>query len=302
MVKVNVFSTKKFLSTLVTLLILQASFYANAAQWPEGSSFVGLKDGEWQLYVVAKGRDEPEYIETSSEPRTPSFHPHTGKIAYIAADGKLRELSIDGNQDRVLLRPTKKQAYTQPAYDSPGKYLYVVALKEGASVDTNILRLDPSRKKVKPVVVQRSAQFEPLATASNHLFYSNVLCTIGCGKIIQEIWRMDLVSGDAKQLTMINSIARQPTLSPTGDWLYFSSNKSGYFHIWRLHLAEQNYEEITQGNVTDINPALDKEGNLYFIRRSPQGTKLLQLNTEGLLTIMKLPEGISDLRDLEIQK
>ena len=108
MIKVNIFATKKSLSTLITLLFLQASFCTNAAQWPEGTSFVGLKNAEWQLHVVAKGENEPEYVETSSEPRTPTFHLRKGTVAYIAADGVLREQDIDKSESRAFIEANKE--------------------------------------------------------------------------------------------------------------------------------------------------------------------------------------------------
>jgi Tol biopolymer transport system component len=150
----------------------------------------------------------------------------------------------------------------------------------------------------KPVVTQRSAQFEPYFHAPRTLYYSNVHCTIGCGKIIQEIWRKDLISGEAEQITLLNAIARQPVIS--GQWLYFSSNKAGNFHIWRMSLETGRYERLTEGRVTDINPALDRQSNLYFIRHTPTGTALMQRRTDG--TLQTLPKTLENFRDLEISQ
>lgn len=260
---------------------------------------VGLNNTNWQLYTAKEG-DKFKSVETHFEPRTPALHSATNKVTYIASDGSLRQQNIgsEAQTSEVLLIVNAQKAYTQPAYDPSGKKLYVVALKEGASVDTDILQVDLSTKKIKPVVIQRSAQFEPMLPDDNTLIYSNVICTVGCGKIIQEIWMMNLVSGEARQLTLLNSISRQAFLSPKRDWLYFSSNKQGNFHIWRFHMETNKYEQLTQGQVTDINPVVDQAGNLYFIRRSPQGVVLKQLDTQGELKTLSVPEGVTDLRDL----
>lgn len=286
------------LTSVWSLFILAQSVYAE--EWPQGLSFVGLHNEKWQLYVVEKNRTEPRIVPTVSEPRTPTYHSGRRIVSYIAADGSLREHGMDGSKGGTLLKSDSKHAYTQPAYDPTGELLYVVELKEGASVDTDILVLDKSRKKSKAIVKQRSAQFEPMAPNANELFYSNVLCTVDCGKIIQEIWQMDVVSGEAKQVTLVNSIARQPFVSRDGKWLYFSSNKKGPYHVWRMNLKTQEYEQLTQGNVTDVSPVLDQKGNLYFIRRSSEGVQLMYMTPDGELSAMTLPEGISDLRDLEI--
>jgi hypothetical protein len=288
------------MTPLYGVAMLLGAGLAQASQWPEGLSFVGLTAGEWRLYVVPEADSAPQAVLTATEPRTPVYEPRSGRIAYISADGSLHEQTVGGGESRALLEVSDKQAFTQPAYGPAGDRLYVVALKEGASVDTDILMLDEARASAESVVIQRSAQFEPWAAPGNVLYYANVLCTVGCGKIIQEIWRIDLVSEDANQLTLLNGIARQPTLSPDGEWLYFSSNKAGRFHIWRLRLRDQHYEQLTSGNVTDVSPALDAAGNLYFVRRSPAQIDLMRLTPEGEPEALALPSGITDIRDLEM--
>ena len=111
---------------------------------------------------------------------------------------------------------------------------------------------------------------------------------------------MNVVSGEAEQLTLLNSISKQPFILAKDEWLYFTSNKSGNYHIWRYNLKNKKYEELTEGNVTDSNPVLDKKKNLYFIRRSPQAVQLMRRSPKGELTVMKLPEGVTDLRDLRM--
>lgn len=291
---------KKYSMYAVIFYFFIISNAAHAQSWPQGLSLVGLKNENWQLFVVAKGQSNLLDISTVSEPRTPAFHLETGKVAYIAADGSLREYGIDKASNKVLLKAGRKHAYTQPAYDPVGKNLFVVELKEGTSVDTDILMLDRTKKNRKPIVIQRSAQFEPFMPTKNELYYSNVLCTVGCGKIIQEIWHMNIVSGEAKQLTMVNSIARQPFVPPGSDWLYFSSNKEGHYHIWRMNMTNNKYEQLTQGYVTDISPVMDKNNNLYFIRRSPQAVQLMHMDAKGELKPMTLPKGVTDIRDLEM--
>lgn len=288
----------KIVTSFFAVYLYLVCCQAYAEEWPQGMSVVWLKDGTWKLCVVEKGKEVLGEVATESEPRTPIFNIEGGKIAYVAADGDLYEQDTEVSNNNNILKADSEHAYTQPAYDPSGEHLYIVELKEGASVDTDILVLDKTRRKNKPVVIQRSAQFEPNLPQENELFYSNVLCTMGCAKIIQEIWHMNILSGEAEQVTLMNSISRQPFLSFDGKWLYFSSNKKGNFHIWRMNLASNNYEQITDGVVTDVNPVLDKSNYLYFIRRSPQAIRLMRMSPSGELRPMVLPEGITDLRDL----
>lgn len=218
--------------------IVSFPVYLYALDLKQELYFVGLKDSNWYLFTIKQGYNSNIYKTNAHlEPRTPTLNSTIGKLTYIASDGSLRQQDIGSaaQNSKILLKNNAQKAYTQPAYDPSGKKLYVVALKEGASKDTDILQIDLATKKVKPVVIQRSAQFEPMLPNDDTLVYSNVICTVGCGKIIQEIWMMTLVSGEARQLTLLNSISRQDFLSPKGDWLYFPSNKQVIYILSGAH-------------------------------------------------------------------
>lgn len=290
---------KTKLAIATAIIGLLAAPMVPAQNWVEGMSFVALSGGEWQLYVVPKGARSPQRVPTRSEPRTPTFHAATGVVAFIAADGTLHEQRLDGTAERLLLKPDAKRAYTQPVYDAAGKRLYVVELKEGASVDTDIVMLDDTRGRHAPVVTQPLAQFDPFAPTERDIYYSNVICTLGCGKIIQEIWHLDVVTGVARQLTLVNDIARQPALDRSGQWLYFSSNRAGHYHIWRVNMATREYQPLTNGQVTDTNPNVDAAGNLYFIRHSRQGASLMRMAPGAQASPLELA-GIQDFRDLAV--
>lgn len=256
----------------------------------------------WSTQTIHPNNGEFQEIELADSLRTPAYDSVNNRVAYISDNGSVVEQIIGGSNNTLINASSNRNNYTQPAYSPSGEGLYIVELKEGTSVDTDILVFDKSRKELKPVVTQRSAQFDPMLPTENELYYSNVHCTVDCGKIIQEIWRKNLVSGVAEQVTLLNSISRQPFLLPDGEWLYFSSNKKGNYHIWRMNLKSKEYEQLTQGYVTDINPVLDEEENLYFIRRSPDGVMLMRRDRRGVLKEMILPDGVTDIRDLRISR
>ncbi|WP_158307449.1 TolB family protein [Methylomonas methanica] len=275
------------------------SLNALAQVIPSGLSFMGLNQNQWLIYVEKSGIFTE--LPAISEPRNPSFNYKSQKYAYIGSDASLHEASYLDSADSILKLAGKGHAYTQPAYDEDGKRLFLVSLKEGASVDTDILVRENGQWKI--AVNQRSAQFEPYFQPPNTLYYSNVHCTEDCGRIIQEIWRKDLTSGIAEQVTLTNSIARQPVVSKDGETLYFSSNKAGYYHIWQLSLASNTYRQLTSGAVTDESPALDSEGHLYFIRHSADGRGGIMQWQDGAEPIeLTLPEGVTDVRDLKIRQ
>ncbi len=285
---------------LMGIMVLSLTVMAETKAWPEGMSFVGLEHGHWQLFVVLPGSVRPQRIDTVSEPRTPAYHAPTARVAYIDASGNLREKRLSSSDDRVLLAADRKQSFTQPAFSRDGKRLFAVRFAQGISADADIVMVEDGGR-VRALVTQPGAQLEPFSS-ERHLFYSNTLCVVGCGRILQELWRLDLISGEAVQLTLMNSIAREPAATADGDFVYFVSDRDGHYHIWRIQnvAGGGEPERLTNGTVTDTSPALSRSGDLYFIRRSPRGTSLMQHLTDGTEIELVPPPGITDLRDLEI--
>ena len=173
-------------------------------------------------------------------------------------------------------------------------------MENSDSADADIYAVNMTTLEQFPVVVQPLSQFDPYVIG-NDIYYSNVTCVVDCGHVIQEIWKKSLITSRAEQITLLNSVSRQPVLNRARSWLYFSSNFSGNFHIWRQNLENGITEQLTSGNVTDTNPRLDSADNLYFIRRTPDGSLLMKRNTKGDHRSVPLPSGVSDIRDLEIR-
>ncbi len=273
---------------------------ADCDQWPKGLAFVGLTDRGWQTYVVKKTGQQPKKLTINTEVRTPVLSSKNNILFYIDDAAQVSAFYLKGKKAKILLSPSKEASYAQPEIDEENNALYVVQLKQGKSVDTDILRLDLATQATTPLIIQRSAQFEPKLSAP-WLYYSNVHCVLGCGKIIQEIWRYHTVSGNAEQITLLNTISRQPTVDEHNQWLYFSSNAAGNYHLYRQSLTQKNspVEQLTKGAVTDVSPAIVDE-RLYFIRQQAQNAALMCRTKSGELHSLSLPKGVTQLRDLEI--
>lgn len=283
---------RRLLSSALMLAVLPVA----AAELPEGLMFVGLKQDQWRLHVVdARGRVAE--VATEGEPRTPAYSRSQGRIAYVAADGSLREIDLDGRGDRALLRAGPQETYTQPAYVPGSAELLVVTLSDGNSVDTDIARFDRESGRAQPVLRKRSAQFEPApGSDGRRIHYSHVACTTECGKIIQELWVFDRVTGIAEQLTLLNAISRQPAVGADGT-VYFASNRAGHYHLWRLPPGAASPEPLTDATATDAYPAPAGDG-VYFVRREGGRGRLMHRRPDGELRSLPLPEGVEDVRDL----
>jgi Tol biopolymer transport system component len=289
------------LSWLSLLAAILCGTAAHAAgDLPAGLSFIGLKDRLWRIYVVDRAGALQE-LATAQEPRAASVSLTGARIVYVSADGDLRSASLRGGDERVVAARSKERAMAQPVLAPDGATAFVVEMKQGTSADTDILQLRLSGGAPRVVVSQPGAQFEPsLARGGRYLLYSSVSCVLGCGRILQEIWRKDLLGGEAVQLTLLNAIARQPFATADGAAIYFSSDKAGNFHIWRMGADGSQPVPLTSGAVTDSNPVVDGDGRVYFVRHDASGVKLMRLEPGGRETQLVLPAGVQDIRDLEI--
>ncbi|ODS23280.1 hypothetical protein AB835_09675 [Candidatus Endobugula sertula] len=295
-------------SCLLILSLWALSSLANNADcrhWPKGMVFVGLTDEGWKTYAVSKAGSPPKKVPLNAEARTPVMSSDGQSLFYVNERGQVNGFSFTDQQITTYLSPSKEAGYAHPEIDEKNNDLFIVQLKQGKSVDTDILSINLATQTTKPIIIQRSAQFEP-QLRTPWLYYSHVHCVVGCGKIIQEIWRYHTVSGIAEQLTLLNAISRQPMVDEHNQWLYFSSNAEGYYHLYRQSLDTNTVgnktallEKLTDGNVTDGSPALD-QGRLYFIRQQISGVNIMCRNAEGQLNEMLISEGIHDIRDLEI--
>lgn len=293
---------KFILLTLIISFAWLSGGLASGEPLPPGLSFIGLKAGAWQIYLARKPHTL-EVVRTESEPRSATFNCRTGTVAYAGADGTIREVSLKDATDRLILGVQKEWMFTEPTYSEDGNTLVMVGMKGRSSQDTEIVAInrDDPANKVRFITSQPGAQFDPYLTNNNVLFYTSVSCSQGCGKIIQEIWRKDLRTMEAEQITLSNAVSKQPIVSKDAPWLYFSSNKTGSYHIWRMNLSGVSMEEeLTFARSTDVSPVLDTSGNLYFIRHSEQGVDLIVKHQNGVEKPMQIDNDITEMRDLEL--
>jgi hypothetical protein len=277
------------------LLIVGVALYA------EGSGFVfaALIHGKWD--IVVHENNKFKVIKTELEPRTFDYDFINNRVVYIASDETLRLKNVGKNKETILLRPAT-DAYTEPMFTPNGKKIIIIKLINGNSTNTDIISLNLKTKKIKGVVTQRSTQLEPYILNDANLYYSDVSCVEGCGKIIQEVWYKHLLSGDAYQLTLTNCISHQPSADSKQENIYFSSNKNGYFHIWKMSLITHKYTQLTTGDVTDGYPMPIQNSAVLFIRKIGTKSKLMKLNKDGKLINLKLPREYTKIRNLKVQR
>lgn len=259
-------------------------------------------------------------IDTIIDPFSVTRQPGTGVFFVKDNSGLLQRFTKSGQYLSPfpdLPESLQSANYTQlRAYDNG---LVMVQLLQGRSRDTQLIRYNEKKEQemssYEPLIQQASGQFNPLIvrdknTKRDALFYGHVSCRLVCDPVIQEVWRQDLVTGQAKQLTLLNATSYLHSVDEGGRFGFISSNQRGFYHLARLNIKSKELTWLTDGQVTDSYPSIAGSGELYFIRHTPMGTNLMRLDNyptpseltgnNVLLTTIVLPEDVQKIRYLEL--
>jgi Tol biopolymer transport system component len=79
------------------------------------------------------------------------------------------------------------------------------------------------------------------------------------------------VEGPGRWLTRGSSVDRQPAFSPDGQWIIFSSNRSGNLDLWKLSPATGALRRITEDAADDWDPAFTPDGKSIIWSTSRAG-------------------------------
>ena len=264
-----------------------------------GFVFSALIENQWIIVVYEDGQFKE--FKTELEPRTFDYDFVNKRISYIASDKTLRLKSEIEKKEKILL-VSKLHAYTQPMFTPSGKDIVLIKLIEGNSVNTDIISINVKTKKTKKIVSQRSTQLEPYILNDTNLYYSSVSCVEGCGQIIQELWYKHILSGEAYQLTLTNTISHQPSVDYNQKNIYFSSDKKGHYHIWKMSLTGHEYTQLTKGEVTDSYPMPTRNNEVLFIRKIGIKSSLMKITIMGDIKEIVLPKRYEKIRNLKAER
>lgn len=304
-------TTKKWGMRLVNfMLIFCLSISIEAAiKLPKGLLILGYDGTVWSPYFILKDGDNWIKIDEIKNPSHITWDSESNFIYIKGNDSNYYRYQTDV---KLLSRLTifDKSSYTQLRAYSGG--VLSVQLLNGKSRDTHILSLEHDGSELKTLIRQTSAQFHPYIR-HKQLYYAHVSCRIDCDPLIQEIWQKNLITGQAKQLTLLNATSYLHSVGNSGQYGYVSSNRRGFYHLAKLNLVTGDLLWLTEGKVTDSFPSISKEGDLYFIRRISSGSYLMKILMKDMSTLnlaeelshvnyemIPLPTKIQKIRYLEI--
>ncbi len=114
------------------------------------------------------------------------------------------------------------------------------------------------------------------------------------------LWRQELRSDQAEQLTAGPGYDYQPDWSPDGRWIVFARYDHDAVELWSLDLRDGQTRKIMSSGAVNVEPRFSPDGKrLAFVSTSPNGhfhIFVAQFNDGSLSDIQQLtPENISPL-------
>lgn len=257
----------RFHRILLILFVIFSLFHQSAIaaqrECPSGKiAFVANVDGNWDLFIVDKnGQNLVRLTNTPYDENEPRWSPDRKKIVYSTSDGKLRIVDVDTKKDYELPIEDGGDKKTSPAFSPDGKEIIYVHFKPARADDTELAIFDLDKEVNRKFLDQYGPLFFPSWSPDDkHIVYTNVHCSMDCGRIIQELWIANPKGNYARQILMTNSHCIQPVWSPDGKKIAFSSDKSGNFDIWSLSLENWELKQLTTDPHLDTSPAWSPNG------------------------------------------
>lgn len=287
---------------LIVFLNYSVSGYTRSSQ---DILVLGYDGNAWYPYLGSTDNSGWEKIAAIKDPAYLTWDKTKNLFFIKTNDGQLARYDLAAQTLTVLKIPENK-SYTQLRASENG--LLMVELIDGKSRDTQIVTMN-DKGALNKEISQDSAQFHPYQY-KQQLYYAHVSCRIECIPLIQEVWKKNKNTGKAHQITRLNATSYLHSVDTAGDYGYISSNQRGFYHLARLDLNSETVHWLSQGQVTDTFPSVSKQGDLYFIRRTPEGSHLLRLSakevmadvipSESAFEMEPLPKDIKKIRYLEL--
>jgi eukaryotic-like serine/threonine-protein kinase len=282
----------------------QITHFADAATWPALSSDGRLLTfirgastfvGPGQIYIKALPDGEPVPL-TSDElnKMSPVFSPDASRIAYTASTSNfVWDTWIVGVRDREPMFWFRNASGLSWLSDrrlvfseiTKGLHMKVVTATEG-------------RDGVRPVYAPSSEQ---------GMAHRSSVSPDGAWLLIAEmeaaVWQpcrlVPIDGGSGGRHVGPDGQCTSAAWSPDGTWMYFSSNSSGSFHIWRQRFPDGAPEQITDGPTEEEGIAPDPDGRSLLTSVGSRQSSIWihdergerEISREGYAFIPRTPNG-----------
>jgi Tol biopolymer transport system component len=244
-------------------------------------AFVANPGGNWELYVMnGDGTELVQLTESSLDERSPAISPDGEQIAYSTSDGALWVMNIRTKSATPVPLPANRYGYPTWLGDGSG-IIYTLYKFTPGNEDADFFVYSFKDQKEQPFLAQTGPQDYPAFSAeANALAYISSAATVLAGvgsRITQQLWVVSLKDSKPVQLTVGSESETRPAWSPDGEWIVFSSNRSGNPDLWAINSEGQELTQLTSTPSAETSPAWSPDGESIAYVSTASGRMQLML-------------------------
>lgn len=245
--------------------------------------YAAERGGVWGLWRVSADGGSPSLIRSASTGTRfshPTLSPQSNRLVYTQGSAQLdlwklnRSTQYENYTATPLLSSTRED--THPSISPNGKRIAFVSDRSGTS-EIWVAQADgssPNRLTDLGGPTIHAVQWSPTGKR---------LCFVARRNGQSDLHVLPASGGTPSRLTKAPSEDLVPRWSRDGRWVYFSSNRTGIWEVWRVRAAADTHrvQQVTTGGAVAAQESRT-DSTLYFVRPDTAGIWRLPLDTSRL--------------------
>jgi TolB protein len=219
-----------------------------------------------------------------------------GKYLIVNSGGRLFRLAVDGGgaqPEAVNIEPSLRLNNDHAPSPDGGRIAFSASSPSSRGSQVYLCNADGSN--VHAMVTTTPSYFHGWSPDGKYLAYVHQHLAANGVPANYDIFRIPAAGGDAEQLDSNPGYDDGPDYSPDGKWIYFNSDRSGKWDVWRIPAAgagpgDQKAERITYEETEDWFPHPSPDGKWLLFLSFAKGTRTHNDKLPGTqLRMMSMP-------------
>ncbi|MFN2385491.1 MAG: hypothetical protein ABR576_04290 [Thermoanaerobaculia bacterium] len=230
---------------------------------PDGRfvAFVSQRDGRSRIWLEQLATGD-EVALTAGEDTAPRFSPDSSELLFARAEGlrsSLYRVSLMGGEPRKMI----ENALSGDWSPDGSRIAFTRASERGQRLGSVLAVANTDGSGERVVSGERlTLLWLPNLVAGLDLLASGeiVFDAISLRQNLRELTLYPSSLAAEEWVTRGNSVDRQPIYSPDGEWIAFSSTRSGNIDIWQVHRKTKSVRRLTSDPADDWDPGFTRDG------------------------------------------
>jgi Tol biopolymer transport system component len=239
--------------------------------------FTSMRDGRSQIYTMgADGKGQKRLLRSQSSDDSPWWSPDRSKVVFSSERDGSRELYIVTAKGRELRKLTSDDGEKKAPVWSPDGSLIAFQLTRKSKGEIYLVKPDGTEQR--PLFGRAAAAVKGKKCQwMMPCWYpdSRALLVVKEEKERQALWKVDVATGKAVEVTKTDKHDLWPSVSAAGEKVLLSSDEGDVYHIYLLAEKGNNRVMLTnnQPGPDNTQPRWSTDGNSFVFVSSESGSK-----------------------------